>query len=143
MDRFITCWFFFALCLDRYNSLTGTSVTIAADIISVALIFSGSIPEALVSTYFTLASAMACRIFRATLLGIIEDPQPNTAQIESFYRSANQSDSQNIAEKHNKTYPSSKLDIGVTAQTMKFNDGYSLWGRFTGHMMRRDFSQHV
>jgi hypothetical protein len=116
----------------------------AADIITVALIFSGSISEALVSAYFVLASAMACRIFRATLLGIIEDPQPNTAQIASFYRSANQrEDSQNIAERHDKTDPSSKLDIGVTAQTMKFNDGHSLWGRLTGHTMRRDFSQRV
>jgi hypothetical protein len=99
--------------------------------------FSGSIPEALVSTYFVLASAMACRIFRATLLGIIENPQPNTAQIASFYCSANQSDSQNIAERHDKTDPSSKLDIGVTAQTMKINDGHSLWGWLTGHSMQR------
>ncbi|KIM76936.1 hypothetical protein PILCRDRAFT_825948 [Piloderma croceum F 1598] len=68
-------------------------VTIAADIITVALIFSDSVPESLVSTYFILASAMACRIFRVTLLGIIEDPQPNTAQIASFFRSVNQSDS--------------------------------------------------
>jgi hypothetical protein len=69
---------------------------------------------------------MSCHIFRATLLGIIEDSQPNTAQITSFYHSANQSDSQNIAERRDKTYPSSKWDIGVTAQTMKFTDGHSL-----------------
>jgi hypothetical protein len=30
---------------------------------------------------------MACRVFRAVLLGTIKDPQVNTAKLVSFYRS--------------------------------------------------------
>jgi hypothetical protein len=39
------------------------------------------------SAYFALASVMACRVFRAVLLGTIKDPQVNTAKLVSFYRS--------------------------------------------------------
>ncbi|KIM89283.1 hypothetical protein PILCRDRAFT_813213 [Piloderma croceum F 1598] len=66
-------------------------VTIGVAIISTALIFSSSIPTELHSmagsAYFALASVMACRVFRAVLLGTIKDPQVNTAKLVSFYRS--------------------------------------------------------
>jgi hypothetical protein len=59
------------------------SVTIGVAITSTALIISPTIPgemkAILISTYFTLASAMACLVFRAVLLGIIKDPQLNVA----------------------------------------------------------------
>jgi len=58
-------------------------VTIGVAITSTALIISPTIPgemkAILISTYFTLASAMACLVFRAVLLGIIKDPQLNVA----------------------------------------------------------------
>jgi len=67
--------------------------TIGVAIIAIALILSPSIPAPLHpilgSSYHALASAMACRVFRGVLLGLIEDPQLKTTRIRSFYRTAN------------------------------------------------------
>jgi hypothetical protein len=94
------------------------SVTIGVAIISTALIFSPSIPAEFRSmagtTYFALASVMACHVFRAVLLGTIKDPQGNTAEIVSFYRSTADTRDDNDV----KPGRSSKLDINFAVETV-------------------------
>ena len=67
-------------------------MTIGVAIIATALILSPNIPPELhfiLSTAnLTLACAMACRVFRAVVLGTIKDTQMNTVALVSFYRSA-------------------------------------------------------
>jgi hypothetical protein len=118
--------------MQTWPGLTLISVTIGVAIISAALILSPSIPgelhPILGSAYFALASAMACRVFRAVLLGTIKDPQMNTAKLMSFYRStANTRNDNNVKPGH-----SSKLDINVAVETATAADSngwYPLWER--------------
>jgi hypothetical protein len=120
----------------------------------VAFIFSPRIHEELrpivVATYFVLASAMACRVFRTILLGITQDPQLNTARLVSFYRSGNQLiptiSMPPITSRHEKPDSSSKLEINVaveTATTAGFNEGYPLWERNLMGDNMRDVSRNV
>lgn len=66
--------------------------------VSIVLILSPSVPQelhtVLCSVYFALSSAMACRVFRAVLLGIIKDPSMNVARGSTIPRMAT-SDSPN------------------------------------------------
>jgi len=129
------------------HGLTLISVTIGVAIISAALILSPSIPgelhAILESAYFALASAMACRVFRAVLLGTIQDPQMNTAKLVSFYCStANARDN-----KHVKPSCSSKLEINVaveTATAATSNGWYPLSERkLTGDDMQPEDASHL
>jgi hypothetical protein len=110
-------------------------VTIGVAIISAALILSPSIPgelhPILGSSYFALANAMACRVFRAVLLGLIKDPQMNTAKLMSFYRSTVNTRDDNDIRPHR----SSKSEKNVTAETAtatESNGCYPLWERKLG-----------
>jgi hypothetical protein len=90
-DKLIICQYFVSFYPDLPWSNSHISITIGVAIIATALILSPSIPgelhPILGSSYFALASAMACRVFRAVLLGTIKDRQLNTAKLVSFYRS--------------------------------------------------------
>jgi len=129
------------------HGLTLLSVTIGVTIISAALILSPSIPDELHPIlgpgYFALASAMACRVFRAVLLGTIQDPQMNTTKLVSFYRStANARDN-----KHVKPSCSSKLEINVaveTATAAESNDWYPLSEKkLMGDDMQSEDASHL
>jgi hypothetical protein len=143
-------------CLRQYSNLTDTSVTIGVDIISVAFVFSQNFPESLrpvlVSTYFVLASAMACRVFRMVLLGVPPDLQLNTTKIMSIYRSATQLHC-DCDNKDTITTPRHKLDalsetgINVVAEagTMAgLGDRYRFGERkLAGDDVRQDVSRRV
>jgi hypothetical protein len=131
-----------------------SSVTIGVAIISSALILSPSVPgelhPILGSAYFALASAMACRVFRAVLLGIIKDPQLTTTKIESFYGAANsnnqlsRSNGGAATSRQDNAGRPSRLDIKVAVETETDTiaeiDGYPLWER---KLTRQDPSDQV
>jgi len=76
----------------------------------------------LILTYFTLASAMACLVFREVLLGIIEDPQttfclPNIQLIGS-------GDNSTTASKYDKSGLSSSV-INIAVEEMAIHWGNS------------------
>jgi hypothetical protein len=112
-------------------------------IVSCALILSPSIPAELHpilgSAYFALASAMACRVFRAVLLGIIKDPQVDIARISSVVRAttSNQHDGGDVlTSKYDKSGGSSKLKINVEVEMDRradSYDGYTFWDRSVRH----------
>lgn len=87
-------------------------------IASIALILSPHIPgelhPLLGTAYFALASAMACRVFRAVLLGIIKDPEGRVdiAKISSVIRSTTDD---GTTPRHDKPC-SPKLKINVKAE---------------------------
>jgi len=81
--------------MDLARSNIHISVTIGVAIISAAFFLSPSTsgvlhPTILGSVYFALASAMACRVFRAVLLDTVKDTQVNPAKLVSFYHSTTQ-----------------------------------------------------
>jgi len=99
---------------------------------------------------------MACRVFRAVLLGTIKDRQLNTAKLVSFYRSTTDTqfcgDAKDATitprhESHDKPGHSSKLEVNVpveTATAAESNDGYALWERkITGDDVQQDASHRV
>jgi hypothetical protein len=97
-------------------------------ITSAALIISPTIPgemkAILISTYFTLASAMACLVFRAVLLGIIKDPQVNVATFRlPNIQHINGGDNGNTASNYDKSGLSS-LVINVAVETNARADSY-------------------
>jgi len=130
--------------------------TIGVAIVAIALILSPSIPgelhALLGSAYFALASAMACRVFRAVLLGIIKDPQASSAKISTVIRAANSNrhdgndDDGTTTSKHDKPALSSNfINVAVKMDTRtEYSDGYTLWERdSTGDDLRHDASQQV
>ena len=84
--------FWLHLCQYIYWSNLYASITIGVAIFASALVLSGNIPRPfhpiLSSPYFALGSAMACRVFRIVILGIMEDTRVNTLGIGNFNRSA-------------------------------------------------------
>jgi hypothetical protein len=67
------------------------SVTIGVAIASICLLAPsapGETKAILGSVYFPLASAMACRVYRAVLLGIITERPVNTIEISTALRAA-------------------------------------------------------
>ena len=111
------------------------SVTIGVAIISAALILSPSIPgelhPILGSSYFALANAMACRVFRAVLLGTIKDPQMNTAKLMSFYRSTVNTRNDNDI-RPDRSSKSQKNVAAEMATATESNGCYPLWERKLG-----------
>jgi len=106
-------------------------VTIGVAILAVALILSPSIPRELHpilgTAYFALGSAMACRVFRAVLLGVIKEPQLSTSQMLSLFPSgkANWRDHDVDADTMGPTSGrSSRLEIGVAIETDIRSDSY-------------------
>jgi hypothetical protein len=108
-------------------------------IISTALILSPSIPgqlhPLLAATYFSLANAMACRVFRAVILGIITDPKLNAVRTASFYRATNDGQldrDDSTRSKRAILCRSPKLEINIAVETdttVDSNDRYVVWGR--------------
>ena len=92
------------------------SVTIGVAIIASVLILCGNIPvelrAVLVRPYFALESAMACRVFRVVILGIMEDTQMDTLDIANFYSSAT-SDQRHRDDGNDKRGHSPKFEIFV------------------------------
>lgn len=90
VDKLITCQFRFLLRLIHSGLNHHTSVTIGVAIISVALIVSPSFPgelhPILGTAYFALSSAMACRVFRTLLLGLINDHDLSTTGVASIFK---------------------------------------------------------
>jgi hypothetical protein len=78
----------------------------------------------LISTYFTLASAMACLVYRAVLLGIIKDPKVNVAPFSlADIRHIRGGDDGTTAPKYDKSGLSS-LMINVAVETDTKADSY-------------------
>ena len=82
----------FCCVIVEWKSNTPISVTIGVAITSIALILSpgitGEMHVLLSSAYFALASAMACRVFRAVLLGFVKDTHESTCRMSSAFRMA-------------------------------------------------------
>jgi hypothetical protein len=123
-------------------------------IVTVALIISPNIPGEfhvlLCSAYFALASAMACRVFREVILGIIKDPQVSTSRISNVVRAANsnQHDNNSVAiSSHDKTGLPSDFRINVAVQMDTKTDhsvGSTLWDQESkGDHARHDASHRV
>jgi len=114
-------------------------VTIGVAITSTALILSSTIPPelhtVLCSPYFGISSAMACRVFRSVLLGIIKDPHLNTARISTIThgtRNTLQPDDVDItmSKKHDESDLSSNLKVNVAVETdtrAESYDGDTFW----------------
>ena len=104
-------------------------------ITTTALIFSPSIPGGLKpilgSAYIALSSTMACRVYRAFLLGVLKDPQLNTATVLSFYHAADIRDDNTLVHDTLSERPS-KLAMNVGVKTdpgAEGNDEYAFWER--------------
>jgi hypothetical protein len=120
-------------------------------IASITLIFSTSIPEEfhalLSSTYFALASAMACRVFRAVLLGITKDPRVNTFGISSVIGATNINghgdDTDTTVSRYNKSKLSSN-DVGFMKDTSATPNESTVWEQGSaGDDIRNDASRQV
>jgi hypothetical protein len=89
-------------------------------ITAAALIFSPGIPGVLKPVlgpvYMALSSAMACRVYRAFLLGVFKDPQMNTATVFSLYRAADIRDDDTLVHDTLSDHPS-KLAMNFDVQT--------------------------
>jgi hypothetical protein len=148
VDKFIICQLLFVLIYCGLIQIS--SVTVGVAIISSALILSPSVPRELHTilgmAYFALASAMACRVFRAVLLGTITEPQLSTLKFESFHRAAadnpfSRSDSGAPTHRPDNTH-CSDIKVAVETDTITETDGYALWGReSTKYNGRRDSSE--
>jgi len=111
--------------------------TIWVAVISTALILSPSIPPELHpilgTAYFALASAMACCVFRAVLLGTIKEPQIHTTRLVSFYRAGASSQphtNDTVTSRYNKSTLPSKINVEVDTDTITApHDGYTHWDR--------------
>jgi hypothetical protein len=141
-DKSITCqfslvWLFY---IDKWRSDPYISATIGAAIASTALILSPRIPgelhPLLGTAYFALASAMACRVFRAVLLGIIKGPEARVdlANIPSVIRSTTglQHDGDDVTTpRRDKPWsPKLKTKVEVEMNTRAASyDEYTLWDR--------------
>jgi len=123
--------------------------TIGVGAVSVALILSPDIPEELhtllCSVYFALSSAMACRVFRAVLLGIIKDPNINTVRLARPAASDSPNDDDDdgvqLTSKFDKSIRSSKLKVKVAVETntkVESNDGLTFWEVSPGDETQRD-----
>ncbi|KIM88397.1 hypothetical protein PILCRDRAFT_255837 [Piloderma croceum F 1598] len=102
-------------------------VTIGTAISASVLILCGNIPEArpiLATPYFALGSAMACRVFRIVIFGVMKDTQMDTLDIVNFYRSTT-SDPRHRDDGNDQRGRSSKFEIFVAVEastTMESND---------------------
>ncbi|KIM88317.1 hypothetical protein PILCRDRAFT_814216 [Piloderma croceum F 1598] len=114
--------------------------TIGAAIASTALILSPRVPgelhPLLGTAYFALASAMACRVFRAVLLGIIKGPEARAdlAEISSVIRSTTgfQHDGDDVTTpRRDKSWsPKLKTKVEVEMNTRSAShDEYTFWDR--------------
>ncbi|KIM88405.1 hypothetical protein PILCRDRAFT_255956 [Piloderma croceum F 1598] len=133
-------------------------VTIGVAIASTALMASPSIPGTmkpiLGSTYFAVASAMACRVYRAILLGHITEPQVNNTRISSVFRVATNNNNHHRHHLHSHAHddhkdgedcsdssiipgpgrprlsPDLKINVAVEKSTRVESDvGYTFWER--------------
>jgi len=127
-------------------------VTIGVAIISSALILSRSVPSELHAmlgpAYFALSSAMACRVFRAVLLGIISDSglvNTPAVKIASFTRTT-ATDPLESDDYENATGRSSKLRVNVAVEmnTRTDTDDHTFWEqKMTEDHVRQDASHQV
>lgn len=138
---YLSVGFTFILFDIRQSNLC-TRSTIGFSVVSTALILSPSIPgplhPILATAYFALASAMACRVFRAVLLGTIIEPQLNTTHMTSFFREMNDNrrgrDDNGGTTKHGMSNDHSvTLETSVAVETatrtdIESYDGYVLEG---------------
>ena len=121
-------------------------------ITATALILSPGIPGVLKpilgSVYIALSSTMACRVYRAFLLGVLTDPKMNTATVVSFYRASdNNCDDHTLAQDNTLSDRSSKLAIDVSVNTnlrVEDNVRYAIWERgLTADDVEQDTSHRV
>jgi hypothetical protein len=133
---YLSVLLFCDIFVEEWLSHSSISITIAVAIPSTALILAPSGGEAkpiLGSVYFPLASAMACRVYRAVLLGLIEVREVNTIEITSALRAAakNQRDVDDDLTTL-ETDPSSNIKIGVAVETetkVESPNGSTFWER--------------
>ncbi|KIM88286.1 hypothetical protein PILCRDRAFT_771075 [Piloderma croceum F 1598] len=125
--------------------------TIGVAITATALILSPEIPGVLKpilgSVYIALSSTMACRVYRAFLLGVLTDPQMNTATVVSFYRAADNTCDDHTLAHDTLSDRSSKLAINDSVETnlrVEDNNRYALGGRrLTADDVGQDISHRV
>jgi hypothetical protein len=101
-------------------------------ITAAALIFSPGIPGVLKPVlgpvYMALSSAMACRVYRAFLLGVLKDPQLNTATVLSFYHAADIRDDTLVHDTLSERPSKLAVNVGVkTDPGAEGNDEYAFW----------------
>jgi hypothetical protein len=125
-----------------------TSVTIGVAITSPALIFSSAIPgvlkPVLAPVSMALSNAMACRVYRAFLLGVLKDPQIDTATVLSFDHAADIRDDDTLVHDTLSNRPSkSAMNADVeTDPGAEGNDEYAFWQRrLTTYDVEQDVSR--
>jgi hypothetical protein len=145
-DKLITCQFPFASFSLVNNSLNlYHSVTIGVAITSTALLLAPSIPREikplLGRTYFALASAMACRVFRALILGIIKDPHANAAVTRpADINHQNRADNSTTSKRDKTCLSSLVINVEVEMDTRADSyDGHTCWD---GQSSKGDDKQH-
>jgi hypothetical protein len=119
-------------------------------IASIVFIFAPSVPgeikPILGTVYFALSSAMACRVFRAVLLGIIKDPHINVSVVRPAATSQNDAVDNGTTSKHDKICLSSLvINVAVEMDTRADSyDEHTFWDRnSTGDIKRHDASSQV
>ena len=137
MDKPTTCQFLFYY-LVKWKSNTSISITIGVAIISTALMLSpsihGELHFLLGSAYYALASAMACRVFRAVFLGIITDHHDSTYIIPSIHHVAINNphgDGSSTTSSHvmSGLAPAFALNMVVKADTTMESADEPIWAR--------------
>jgi hypothetical protein len=121
-----------------------SSVTIGVAIIASVLIFCGNISAELrailVTPYFALASAMACRVFRVVFFGVMEDTQEYTSRSTT-------SNPHHRNDANDKMGRSPKVAIFVAVEagsTTESNGEYPFGERkLTGDDLQQDLSHRV
>ena len=114
-------------------------------IASTALILAPSVPSEikpiLGSTYFALANTMACRVFRALLLGIIKDPHTNAAVARPAAIDPQNSVNSSTTSKRDKACLSS-LVINVEVEMDTRADSYDGQTYWDGKSFKEDDKRH-
>lgn len=118
-------------------------ITIGVAIASTALILAPSVPSEikpiLGSTYFALASSMACRVFRALLLGTIKDPHMNVARPAAI-NPKNSADSGTTSKRDKTCLSSLVINVEVEMDTRADSyDGHTCWD---GQSSKGDDKRH-
>jgi hypothetical protein len=128
----------------HYRNLTYKYIraTIGVGIAATALILAPDVPTdlhpILGAAYFALSSAMACRVFRAVLLGNIREQSLNTAVITSVIRTRGNNEAKDTSG------GLSQLKINVAVEMDRRTDsydGHAYWG--SGGDVGNDASHEV
>jgi hypothetical protein len=116
------------------------SITIGVAIIASVFILYGTIPvelrAILVRPYFSLESAMACRVFRVVFLGVTQEDTLRSIPSNPHHR--------DDADDHRFHLPKFETFVAMGSTATKSNDEYPIGeGKLTGDELQRGLSRRV